>query len=135
MNSCYHIDYFKIMCLEVVNIVASITAKIGAVVAPILALIYGILVLVPAGPFDHRDVTMGVVLIVLSLFAVMSLIGYFVGFCLGYMICGIVVLMYYVVLGIVALLVMCYEGIVSCCDYLSCTKNSTKNSTNFATMA
>ena len=118
----------------VINMVASILAKIGAVVAPIFGLICGILMLVPAKPFDHRNVTFGVVLVVLSLMAVMSLIGYVLGFCLGYVICGIAALVYYIVLGIVALMVMGYEGMVSCCCNLD-TSCRTKDVADFTEVA
>ena len=59
---------------------------IGAIVAPILCLIYGILALVPTGPFDHQNITLGVTFIVLSLVGIMS-----VGGCIGGAIIGAII--------------------------------------------
>lgn len=65
------------------NAIGLVFACIGAVAGVILGIIYGILALIPAAPFDHAMITLGVVLIVLSIFGITGLIGYIVGYIIG----------------------------------------------------
>ncbi len=58
-------------------------AWVGASITGIICLIYGILALVPSGPFEEKDVTFGVTFIVLSLTGVMELGGAIAGVIVG----------------------------------------------------
>lgn len=59
---------------------------IGMVLATVISLIYGILALVPAGPFTVQNIPIGVTLTVLSSCGVMAAVGFMAGALLGYII-------------------------------------------------
>ncbi|KAL3687622.1 hypothetical protein R1sor_013931 [Riccia sorocarpa] len=60
----------------------------GSFTGGILLLVFGILALLPSGPFGDRNTVLGVVLVVLGATGVGSLVGYAVcalpGFCIGF---------------------------------------------------
>lgn len=78
------------MRLGAVAIGAEIGGVFGAATLPITAVVLGILALVPSDPFDHRNVTAGVLLIVLGLAGVGELVGFVAGAIPGAVIGGMV---------------------------------------------
>lgn len=67
---------------ESLNFIINIISCVVAVVNPILGLIYGILMLVPAEPFKTAHTTYGIVLIVLSVTTINSIVSYCVTYIL-----------------------------------------------------
>ncbi len=61
--------------MEAYVLFITIFAYMGAAMGGIIGLIFGILALVPSEPFNEQDVSLGVVLIVLSVTGVMELAG------------------------------------------------------------
>lgn len=62
---------------------ATFWSFVAGLSATVLLLVYGILALVPSGPFHHRDVPAGVVMIVLSGTFIAAVVGALVGFLFG----------------------------------------------------
>lgn len=58
----------------------AVAGWIAAVSAEVLFLIFGILAIVPAGPFRHREIPVGVVLVVLALTQLAAIIAFLVFF-------------------------------------------------------
>lgn len=77
-NDARYEEDLKDILLFIVNAVSYIVA----VVNPILGLIYGILMLVPANPFKEVNTTWGITLIVLSVTTINSIVSYCVVFIL-----------------------------------------------------
>lgn len=76
----------------VIAVTAQIGAVIGAIIGAVLSLVFGILMLVPASPFSHREIGWGVTLIVCTvILPVTSVIGALAGACVTSTICGPVV--------------------------------------------
>ena len=60
---------------------------ICSAIITIISLIYGILMVIPAGPFDSTHIATGITLIVLSIFGVISGVGLLIGCLIGGIIC------------------------------------------------
>ena len=57
-----------------------------SVITTCLGLIYGILALIPTSPFDHQNLSLGIILIVLSCLGIIGLVGAIVGAIIGFII-------------------------------------------------
>jgi len=112
------------MEFEQINKFSKTIGYICAIVAPILGITFGILALVPAGPFDHKDVTLGVGLIVLSVITFISIAAYAIGYGIGYLLCALVISMCLMYHALYTLLVQCY----------TCATQRTKPDADFAGM-
>lgn len=55
---------------------------IGSIIGTVLALVYGILMVIPASPFSHQELGWGITLIVCSVVGVTALLGGCIGACL-----------------------------------------------------
>lgn len=87
-----HINYVKDLS-EALNFIINIISYVVAVINPILGLIYGILMLVPADPFKTAHTTLGIVLIVLSVTTINSIVSY----CVMYILMKIILIPVYVI--------------------------------------
>ena len=65
------------------TICGTIWASLVATAATVVLLVFGILALVPAGPFDSRNIVVGVVLVVLAGTGVAGFAGGILGFGVG----------------------------------------------------
>lgn len=78
---------------ESLNFIINIISCVVAVINPILGIIYGILMLVPADPFKTVHTTLGIVLIVLSVTTINSIVSY----CVMYILMKIILIPVYVI--------------------------------------
>jgi hypothetical protein len=56
---------------------------LGAITAQTLFLVYGIMALIPTGPFDHQNISLGVTLIVLATVGIAAACGSIAGILIG----------------------------------------------------
>ena len=87
-----HINYAEDLN-ETMNFITNIISCVVAVINPILGLIYGILMLVPADPFKTANTTLGIVLIVVSVTTINSIVSY----CVMYILMKIILIPVYVI--------------------------------------
>lgn len=78
---------------ETMNFITNIISCVVAVINPILGLIYGILMLIPADPFKTANTTLGIVLIVVSVTTINSIVSY----CVMYILMKIILIPVYVI--------------------------------------
>ena len=112
---------YNTMSDHVCHNIVSFFAFIGACVFGIAGIIYGILALIPAHPFDEQMVTFGVTILVLSLVGITELVGALFGAAIGFIAFAIAYLVLRLILlihdGIV--LICCRPYKVQACDYAS----------------
>lgn len=87
-----HINYAEDLN-ETMNFITNIISCVVAVINPILGLIYGILMLIPADPFKTANTTLGIVLIVVSVTTINSIVSY----CVMYILMKIILIPVYVI--------------------------------------
>ena len=87
-----HINYAEDLN-ETMNFITNIIGCVVAVINPILGLIYGILMLIPADPFKTANTTLGIVLIVVSVTTINSIVSY----CVMYILMKIILIPVYVI--------------------------------------
>lgn len=78
---------------ESLNFIINIISCVVAVINPILGIIYGILMLIPADPFKTANTTLGIVLIVVSVTTINSIVSY----CVMYILMKIILIPVYVI--------------------------------------
>ena len=78
---------------ESLNFIINIISCVVAVINPLLGIIYGILMLVPADPFKTANTTLGIVLIVVSVTTINSIVSY----CVMYILMKIILIPVYVI--------------------------------------
>ena len=66
------------------GVIMNIFSYLGAITASVVGLIYGIFALIPVAPFSTQNVSVGVTLIVLSVFGVMAIVGLWTGLLVGF---------------------------------------------------
>lgn len=69
------------------KVLITVFAYIGAVIFGIGSLILGILALVPSAPFNEQNITLGIILIVLSVTGITELTGAIIGALIGIILC------------------------------------------------
>ena len=87
-----HINYAEDLN-ETMNFITNIISCVVAVINPILGLIYGILMLIPADPFKTANTTLGIVLIVVSVTTINSIVSY----CVMYILMKIILIPVYLI--------------------------------------
>jgi uncharacterized membrane protein YdjX (TVP38/TMEM64 family) len=82
-NSVSSYGFFVTTTFETNNNFNKFLVYLGAITSQVLFLVYGIMALIPTGPFDHQNISLGVTLIVLATVGIAAACGSIVGMIIG----------------------------------------------------